>query len=131
MTILFKCGDAEYVEIDGSYYEKNYLLQKRHEEAESIISFKQDSDIGMVDDVPLDLYLQCLEHRLATRDLADPMFERTNALECLRKMRGWLADIAKIEQENTELDYVSPSSEQPTDGVLVGSIPKIGWYTGD
>lgn len=98
---LFRCGSAAVYDDDGWYRDTTgmsfYVVKLPI--SGHLLRFKPDSDIGIVDGEPFDLLLQCLEHRLATRNLADPMFERTNALECLRKMRGWLADIAKIEQE--------------------------------
>lgn len=100
---LFRCGSAAVYEDDGWYYDSENGLTFRAKylvpEGE-IMRFRNDSDIGIIAGEPLDLLLQCLEHRLATRNLADPMFERTNALECLRKMRMWLGRLAEMEQES-------------------------------
>ena len=105
-VILFRCHGGEVYESGGCYLDRNGLtfrtihpVEPDYFHAGHLLRFSEDSDIGWVDNEPLDLLLQCLEHRLAVRNLADPMFERTNALEHLRKMRGWLWEIERNEHE--------------------------------
>lgn len=107
-TILFRGGDAE-VYADGDVYRdrngmgfESIFFCKDYLSESSLIHFNAGSDIGLIDGEPLDILLQCLEHRLATRNLAEPVLERTNALDCLRNMRRWLAELENHQTADRE-----------------------------
>lgn len=114
-SILFSCDGADVYADGDDYKDVNGLtfLAQHSKYGIPLLSFDIDSDIPVISGCWFDLLLQCLEHRLASRNLAEPMFERTNALEHLRRMRVWLAEIAKKEKAGDIL-ATAPDDAVPT-----------------
>lgn len=100
---LFTCGSMTvYTENDRYFSESSRCFMNSPPWPKAyLIRFEPNSDVGLIDEEPLDILLQCLEHRLASRNLAEPMFERTQACEHLRRLRAWLQQIAEIEVGKT------------------------------
>lgn len=118
-NVLFHCGSAEvyadgddYRDVGGMVFQA--IFSRDHFTSDliesSLLRFAAGSDVGLVDGEPLDILLQCLEHHLASRNLAAPVLERTNALECLRNLRRWLRELEYREIAHRGLDnvYIAP-----------------------